>query len=102
MVASKVVVDHDLGGWADKNKEELLEQWSEFLEVGKHPDLPQKSNDAALGTYCNKHDCDFLTADKTAYTHYFEAKIEAVRITRYGFDEKGDKEIYLVEIIQTS
>jgi hypothetical protein len=99
LAASRVVVDKDLLGWADENAEELSKQWSEIRKVGLHPDLPQRTQDATIATYCKDNDCDFLTADKNAYTYYFEAKIKTVQITRYDWYKTGDKPVYLIEII---
>lgn len=102
MAANKVVVDKDLLGWADENTEELSKRWSEVQKVGIDADLPQRSSDMSIAAYCKDNDCDFLTADKNAYTYYFEAKIKTVQITKYDWYKKGDKPVYLIEIIQTS
>lgn len=80
---------------------ELSKRWSKILKVGKDAGLPQRSSDMSIATYCRDNGCDFLTADKKAYMEYFKAGIKTVQITHHDHDEKGDKHIYLIEIIQT-
>ena len=103
MVASRVViVDKPLVGWANKNANKLSKRWWKVKKIGTDKDLPQRSSDKRIATYCKKHDCDFLTPDKTAYTYYFEAKIKTVCITKHGRNKIGDQPIYLIEISQTA
>lgn len=49
--AKKVVIDHDLLGWADEHAKELLEKYESMLQVGKHPDLLQRTFDEKVADY---------------------------------------------------
>ena len=93
-----VVIDHDILGWSDEHKEELLREYAEVIQVGKHPDLPQRSFDDRVAAYCRKRDCDLMTGDARSYTHFYEAGIERVGISRRDYWKKGDRPVYLVRI----
>ena len=95
----KIVVDHDILGWGDEHEEALRNQYTDILKVGQHPDLPQRSFDEKLAVYCKNNNCDLLTGDAKAYTHFFEAGINTVKIRKYDWWQKGDRPIYLVEIV---
>jgi hypothetical protein len=94
----KVVIDKDILGWADEHKEELLKEYNEVLQVSKHQDLPQRSFDEKIAEYCRQNGCDLMTGDAKSYTHFFEAGIKSVRITKRDFWKKADKPVYLVHI----
>ena len=96
---TKVVVDKDALGWGRKHRDELSKHYSTILEVGNHPDLPQRKLDKEVASYCENNECDLLTHDRTAYDHYFEAGMKTVQITEYGWDEKADKRVYLIKVI---
>ena len=98
-MSKKAVIDHDILGWGDEQAASLSKQYGGILKVGLHPDLPQRSFDDKLALYCRNNNCDMLTADKEAYTHYFEAGIKALKITKYDWWKKGDRPIYLIEIV---
>ena len=53
--------------------------------------------------HCNiilDRNCDFLTADSTAYTHFFRVKsINFVQISEFTFEKGADRPIYLVRIM---
>jgi hypothetical protein len=93
-----VVIDYNILGWGDKNREMLLKRYQEVFEVGKHVDLPRRSFDKEIATFCNSHDCALITADSKAYTHFFEAGIMAVTISRLERWAVSDADLYLVEI----
>lgn len=97
-MGSKLVVDHDILGWSDEHRKELLSRYTELLQVSKHPELPQRVFDDKIAAYCKKNDCDFMTGDAKCYTHFFEADIKSVKITKYGWWAKGDRPVYLVQI----
>jgi hypothetical protein len=92
----RVVIDKNILGWSDKNREELLASYEAVLQVGKHPDLSQRDVDETIALYCMKHDCDLITADARAYTYFFDAGARSVRIQRRDWDKKSDQKIYLV------
>jgi hypothetical protein len=96
-MSKRVVIDRDVLGWADEHRESLLERYESILQVSKHPDLPQRSFDQTIAAYCRRNDCDLITGDAKSYTHFFEAGIEEVIITRLEKWEKADKYIYLVK-----
>jgi len=95
----QVVIDKDVLGWGDEHEKELLEKYSAILQVGKHPDLPQRSFDQAIAAYCRDHVCDLITGDARSYTHFFEAGVKKVSVERVGRMEKGDKFVYVVRIV---
>ena len=95
----KIVVDKPLTGWRDLWKEDLLKAFDEVRKVGEYPGLPQRSDDRELGSYCKRENCVFLTPDITAYTHFLEAGINAVKISKYGHDKRSDQRVYLIEIV---
>lgn len=97
-MAFQVVIDKDILGWGDENKAELLKEYQDVLFVGDHPDLPQRSFDEKIATYCRDEDCDLLTGDAKSYTHFFDAGIKTVRISRRELWQKADKYVYLVQI----
>jgi hypothetical protein len=98
-MAQKIVIDKDILGWADEHAEKLLKEYDEILKVGKHPDLPQRSIDDTIASYCVKNNCHLLTGDSTAYTHYFDSGARTIQIIRYDWDVKGDKPIYLIKVV---
>ncbi|HZW85282.1 MAG TPA: hypothetical protein VFE91_05210 [Nitrososphaerales archaeon] len=98
-MARRVVIDHDILGWGDENAKQLLMKYDDMLQVGKHPDLPQRAFDDKVAAYCNTNGCDLMTGDAKSFTHFYEAGIKSVNIARYGWWIKGDRPIYLVKII---
>ncbi len=97
-MAKRVVIDKDILGWSDEHAKELQDEYEGVLQVGKHHDLPQRSFDHVIAAYCLKNDCDLMTGDARSYTHFFEAGIKSVRITRHDRWAKADKYVYLVQI----
>ena len=97
-MAKQVVIDKDILGWGDEHEGILLKDYQKVLEVSKHPDLPQRSFDHVIAAYCLKNDCDLMTGDARSYTHFFDAGIKSVRISRFDTWNKADKHIYLVQI----
>src|SRR5437899_11988463 len=97
-MATRIVIDKDILGWGEEHKRELLEKYVDVLLVSKHPDLPQRSFDETIARYCRKNGCDLMTGDAKSYTHFFEAGIKSVKITKYGWWKKGDRPVYLIRI----
>lgn len=94
----RVVIDHDILGWGDEHREELLLNYGDILQVSKHPQLPQRAFDDKIAVYCKQNDCDLMTGDAKCYTHFFEAGINSVIIEKHDWWTKGDRPIYLVQI----
>jgi hypothetical protein len=97
-MATQVVIDHDILGWGDEHEEQLLVDYRHVLQVGKHPNLPHRGFDVTIAEYCQQNDCDLITGDARAYTHFFEAGIKRVKITRKDVWKADEKYIYLVQI----
>jgi len=95
-MARQVVIDRDILGWVDEHTDELSRKYQNVLPVSKHPDLPQRNSDVENAKYCKQNDCDMITGDTTAHTHFFEAGIKSVRITK--MEPLKDKDIYLIHI----
>ncbi len=98
-MAKKAVIDKDILGWADEQREALLERYVTILKVGQHPDLQQRSLDEKIASYCKDNNCDLLTGDGKAYMHYFKAGIKTIQITQYDYWTGGDRPVYLIEIV---
>jgi hypothetical protein len=94
----KVVVDKQLLGWKDLRETELLRSYEEIREVGSGSDLPQRMTDGDLGAYCRQNDCALITCDIKAYTHFLNAGINAVKISKYGHNKESDQTVYIIEI----
>ncbi len=98
-MADKVVIDHDILGWGEEQEQELAKLYTKILKVGIDAELPQRSFDVKVASYCKNHDCDLLTGDKTAYMHYFDAGIKTIQMTRYAWYQDGDRPVYLIKIV---
>jgi hypothetical protein len=99
-MARNIVLDHDILGWGNEHAKELLEKYESIIQVGKHADLPQRAFDDKVAAYCNLNHCDLMTGDAKSYTHFFEAGIKSVNVTKYAWWTKGDRPIYLVKIAE--
>jgi len=96
----KIVVDKQITGWKGLREEELSKKF-EVLKVGIHADLPQRMDDKAIASYCTKNDCPLITADIKAYSNFFQTGSEALEIRQYGFDEKADRQVFIVRILDS-
>jgi hypothetical protein len=94
----KVVIDEGILQWADEHTEELKKEYTDILQVGKHPDLPQGSDDEKIAAYCHQNDYDLITGDTTFYVAFFKAGIISLMIRKRGFWEIGNRPVYLVHI----
>jgi len=84
--------------WLDKDENrELLKDFGEIHVVGE--DMKQSSFDENCADFCVKNSCDFLTADPSAYTHFFKIKkIKRVEISRFIIDKDPNRYIYRMQI----
>ena len=97
-MGKKVVVDHDILGWGQEHRQELLNEYQDILEVSKHPDLPQRAFDDKIAAYCKMNGCDLLTGDSRSYAQFFDSGVKAVKVSRRDWWAKGDRPVYLVRI----
>lgn len=96
-MARKVVIDNDILGWGNDNKNNLLKLYEEVLMVGSHPDLQEGDGDQKIAAYCLSNDCDLLTADIKAYNKRFKAGAHSVHIAAYDWWQKGNRQIFLIK-----
>jgi len=80
----------------DENRESLKD-FDKVHVVGE--DLKQGSFDENCAAFCIDRNCDFLTADKKAYTNFFKnKKIKSVEISRFIRDKNSEEYVLLVQI----
>ena len=92
-----VLIDKQVSWLSKKENKELIKDFDEIYEVGK--DLKQTSFDENCATFCIDRNCDFLTADPKAYTHFFKIKkIKSVEISRFIRDKDPERYVYLMQI----
>jgi len=92
-----VLIDKPVSWLANDENQELIKDFKKSYVVGV--DLEQTSFDENCASYCIDKNCDFLTADKKAYTHFFKIKkIKSVEISRFIPDKDPKRYIYLVKI----
>lgn len=87
-----VLIDYQIKGWAQSNKEKIGKTYSEIRYVGDPQNPGAGSSDSALASFCAENGCHLLTSDKKAYTPWLEQGVKEVRISLF------DKEqfVYLV------
>jgi len=92
-----VLVDKQVS-WLDKDENRgLLKDFELVYVVGV--DLNQSSFDENCASFCVERTCDFLTADPSAYTHFFKIKkIKRVEITQFFYEKKAERWIYRFQI----
>lgn len=92
-----VLIDQNCKWLVNENSKKYLENYEKVFLVGT--DLKQRDPDESLALFCKNNDCDLLTADNTAYTHFFSEKdIRNVRLSEFTYEDKADRPIYLVRI----
>ena len=92
-----VLIDKQVSWRAKEENRELIKNYDKVYEVGV--DLKQTSFDENCASFCVDRNCDFLTADPKAYTHFFKIKkIMSVEISRFIRDKDPDRYVYLVQI----
>ncbi len=67
-----VLIDKQVNWLAKEENRELIKNFDKVYEVGV--DLKQSSFDENCASFCMDKNCDFLTADSKAYTHFFKIK----------------------------
>ena len=93
-----VLIDKQVSYLEHDEYQELLKDYDKKFVVGK--DLKQRSFDENCASFCEDKNCDFLTADNTAYVHFFKVKsIKHVQLSEFYYEKKPDRYIYLVEIV---
>jgi len=91
-----VLIDQNCKWLAKKENQDLLKGYNAIFVVGE--DIKQRSFDENCATFCIERNCDFLTADSTAYTHFYKIKkIKSVQISEFIYEKKADRPIYLVK-----
>jgi len=92
-----VLVDKQVSWLAREEKQGLLKDFDKVYEVGV--DMKQTSFDENCASICVERNCDFLTADPSAYTHFFKIKkIKRVEITRFVRDRDPNRFVYRFQI----
>ncbi|MEK0340071.1 MAG: hypothetical protein QQN46_07610 [Nitrosopumilus sp.] len=92
-----VLIDKQVSWLADDEHRELLKDFDKSYVVGI--DLKQTSFDENCASFCLDGNCDFLTADAKAYTHFFKInKIKSVEISRFMRDKDPERFVYLMQI----
>jgi len=92
-----VLIDKQVNWLAKDENRELIKNFDKVYVVGK--DLKQTSFDENCASICIERNCDFLTADPKAYTHFFKIKkIKSVEISRFYHEKKAERYIFLVQI----
>ena len=93
-----VLIDQNCKWLRNEENKKYLENYDQIFEVGVN--LKQRDYDETLASFCKDNQCDLLTADNTAYTHFFtEKKIKNVQISEFIYEDKADRPVYLVEIV---
>jgi len=92
-----VLIDKQVSWLAQDENRELVKDFDKVYVVGD--DLKQASFDENCASFCMDKNCDFLTSDKKAYTHFFKIKkIKSVEISQFIPDKDPERYIYLVQI----
>ena len=93
-----VLIDQNCKWLVNEDAKKHLENYDKIFVVGI--DLKQRDYDEALATFCKDNDCELLTADNRAYIHFFsEKKIKNVQLSEFIYEDKADRPIYLVKIV---
>ena len=93
-----VLIDQNCKWLVNEDAKRHLENYDKIFVVGI--DLKQRGCDETLATFCKENDCELLTADNRAYIHFFsEKKIKNVHLSEFIYEDKADRPIYLVKIV---
>jgi len=71
-VLKNVLIDKQVSWLGNDENSELIKDFDKPYVVGV--DLKQSSFDENCASFCIDRNCDFLTADPKAYTHFFKIK----------------------------
>lgn len=91
------LIDQNSKHLANDEYKHHFEKYDKMFVVGK--DLKQREYDEGLAKFCKKNECDLITTDGTAYIHFFTEKIKTVQISELFYDEKADRPVLIVKII---
>lgn len=92
-----VLIDKQVSWLGKEENQELIKDFEKSYVVGV--DIKQTSFDENCASFCMERNCDFLTADPKAYTHFFKIKkIKSVEISRFIRDKDPERFIYLMQI----
>jgi len=92
-----VLIDQNCKWLAKDENRELIKDFDKVYVVGV--DMKQSSFDENCASICIDRTCDFLTADPSAYTHFFKIKkIKRVEISRFIRDKDPNRYIYRMQI----
>jgi len=92
-----VLIDKQVSWLGNKENRELIKDFDKFYVVGI--DMKPTSFDENCASLCLDRNCDFLTADPKAYTHFFKnKKIKSVEISRFMRDKDPSRYVYLMQI----
>ena len=92
-----VLIDKQVSWLANDENRELIKDFDKVSVVGV--DMKQTSFDENCASFCLDGNCDFLTADPKAYTHFFKIKkIKSVNISRFIRDKDPGRYVYLMQI----
>ena len=93
-----VLIDQNCKWLVNEDAKKYLENYDKIFVVGV--DLKQRDYDETLAIFCKENDCELLTADNRAYIHFFsEKKIKNVQLSEFIYEDKADRPIYLVKIV---
>jgi len=96
-VLKNILIDKNVAWLANDENRESLKDFDKVHVVGE--DLKQGSFDENCAAFCIDRNCDFLTADKKAYTNFFKnKKIKSVEISRFIRDKNSEEYVLLVQI----
>ena len=92
-----VLIDKQVSWLGKEENQELIKDFEKAYVVGV--DMKQTSFDENCAAFCVERNCDFLTADPRAYTHFFKIKkIQSVEIFRFIQDKDPGRYVYLMQI----
>jgi len=91
------LIDQNIKNLVEDEYNHHFEKYDKKFVVGK--DLKQREYDEGLAKFCKKNECDLITADGTAYIHFFTENVKTVQISKLFYDKNADRPIYIVKII---
>ncbi|RMW38951.1 MAG: hypothetical protein EA446_04115 [Nitrosopumilus sp.] len=91
------LIDQNCKYLAKDEFQHYFENYDKMYVVGK--DLKQREYDEGLGKFCKDKECDLITADSKAYTHFLSQEINTVQISELHYEDEADRPIYRVKII---
>jgi len=97
-VLKNVLLDQQLSYLVQDEFVHFLKEYDEKYLVGKH--IKETSFDENCANFCLERNCDFLTADKKAYDHFFKLKqVKSVEIFQFMKKEpNAPRPVYCMRI----